>query len=136
MGAETLPAETQYDNEPSQRTGPSLREIAVARVCSANMCAERAALSRWISFVGKLILLNRAWVCARDRFSLNWHQRIACSRAADHFRSQLASLREISASVLIEELPKLSYILFQLAEHKIGPVAPQIFFLRRIYSGQ
>src|SRR5262249_51212862 len=112
-----LPTKTQDDNEPSQSLGASLREIAVTRVCSANMCAERAACPRWISFVGKLILLNGAWVCARDRFSLDCHQRIACSRAADHFRTQLVGVCNISTSSLINGLPEASDILFQLAHH-------------------
>ena len=87
-------------------------------------------------FVCKLILRNGAWLCAGNRFSLDRHQGIACSRAADHFRAQLIGLREVSTGLLIEELPEASDVLFQLSHDQIGPVAPQIFFRRRILRGQ
>src|SRR5206468_7804741 len=121
---ETFRAETQHDNEFSYCAEAPLREVAVARIRAANMCAERAAPSRCIAFVGKLVLLHRLWVGTRNRLILNWHQRVAWLCAANHFRAQLASLRKIPTSLLVKELPKVSNVLFQLPHDEIGPVAP------------
>src|SRR5439155_187005 len=125
-------AKTQHDNEFSQGTNASLRKVAVARIGAANMCSERAVYARRIAFVCELILLGPGRIHPGDRLCLDWHQRVACFRSAHHLRPQLVGLREISTGLLIEELPKLPNILFQLPHDEIGAVTAKIFSRRRI----
>ena len=69
---------------PMRRSGKSLLRGFARLTCAPK--GQRYA--RWISFVCKLILLNGAWLCPGNRFSLDRHQGIACSCTADHFRAQ------------------------------------------------
>ena len=100
------------------------------------MCAERTPRANWIALISKLILRNGARIRAGNRFGLDRHQRIACSRTANHFRAQLVGVRNISASLVIKKLPEASDVLFQLPHDQIASVSPQIFFRRRIHSVQ
>src|SRR4029453_5035309 len=83
-----------------------------------------------------MISLNPTLIPPGNWLFLDWQQRIAYLGAANHFRSQLPSLGEISTSLLRKELPKLSDILFQLPHDEIGPVAAKIFLRRRILRGK
>src|SRR2546430_17668258 len=124
---ETPGAKPQHNGEFSQRANASLRKVAVARIRAANMCSERAAYARRIAFVCELILLGPGRIHPGDRLCLDWHQRLACFRAANHLRAELVGLREISIGLLIEELPKLPNILFHLPHDEIGAVTAKIF---------
>src|SRR5215216_2406197 len=97
------------------------------------MCAERTPGANWIAVISKLILRNGARIRAGNWFGLDWHQRIACSRTADHFRSKLVGVRKISASLLIKKLPEASDVLFQLPHNQIASVSRQVFFRGRIF---
>src|ERR1700756_5830942 len=105
---ETLRTETQHDDKFSKCTKASPGKVGVARIRSANMSTEGTPRAKWITLISKLILLNSVWIHAGNRFGTDRHQRIACSRAADHFRTQLLSLPKISASLVVKKLPQTS----------------------------
>ena len=48
-----------------------LRKVAVARIRSANVCAEGTSRANWIALISKLILCNGARIRAGDRFGLD-----------------------------------------------------------------
>src|SRR5712672_4523036 len=97
------------------------------------MRAERTPGANGIVLISKLILRNGAWIRARNRFGLDRHQRVACSRTADHFRAQLVGVLNISTSLLVKKLPEASDVLFQLPHDQIASVSRQIFFRWRIF---
>src|SRR5262249_54368992 len=79
-----------------------------------------------------LILPNGARINAVNQFGLDRHQRIACPRAADHFRAQFGSVRKISASLVIKKLPEAADVLFQLPHDQVASVSRQVFLRRRV----
>src|SRR5438094_5128307 len=125
---ETFRAKAKHDEELSKEADVALREVAGARIRASYMRAERAARAGGIVVVGELILLSRRRVGPGNQLLFWRHQRITRLHPANHFRTELASLLDISSGLLMEELPKLSDILFQLAHNKIGAVAAEVFF--------
>ena len=97
------------------------------------MCAEGTSRANWIALISKLVLCNGPRIRAGNRFGLDRHQRIACSRTTDHFRAQLVGVRNISASLLIKKLPEASDVLFQLPHDQIASVSRQFEFLQNAW---
>src|ERR1043166_8126115 len=125
---ETFRAKAKHDEELLKESYVPFREIAVARIRPPDMRTERTARARRIVVVGELILLSCRPVGPGNRLLFCRHHRIARLRSASDFRAELAGLLEIPTGPVIEKLPKLSDILFQLAHDQISDVAAKIFF--------
>src|SRR3979411_3001791 len=105
--SEALRTKAQYCEEESE---PSRMPwvIGITRVRAAYMCAKRAAAACRILIERELILANLVRLRSDSGYSffLNWHQRIARSRAADKRRRKFVDLRAISAGLPGYEPPE------------------------------